>query len=419
MRSLRAARHPALTQDPPMPMTKLSRAVILCIAMTVAAPMHAQSLKPDEVVSSLALIPLEKPNPVLGADNRIHLAYELLAVNPTKLFLTIDQVDVVDSAGAVLSTMTGDRLGEMLVATGGGRRLAPGASAYVFLDVSFPAGTRLPKTLSSRVTLTRERADAAGKPAGYPSTEPLPATITFTGAPVAIATTPAIVIGAPLRGANWVALNGCCDAVTSHRGAVMAINGRLRVPERFAIDWMQLDGQDRLYTGPAGTLTSYVSFGHKVYSVADGIVVNRYDDTFEQVPGAPARDITPANIGGNMLVVDIGGGHYAFYAHLQPGSLKFRIGDKVKAGDVLALLGNTGNSDAPHLHFHVMDGPSPLDANGLPYVFRQFEGTGMLDINSADAMFTNGAPGVIDRKKLAGRHRNQMPLNLQVVDFGP
>lgn len=401
-----------------MPMTKLCRAVIMCAAMTVAAPMFAQSLKPNEVFSSLALSTLEPPNPVLGADNRIHLAYELLAVNPTKLFLTLDQVDVVDPSGAVLSTMQGDRLGEMVVA-GGGRRLAPGTSAYVFLDVSFPAGATLPKTVSPRVTLTRELADAAGKPAGYPSTEPIPATVTFTGAPVTVGTKPAIVISAPLRGANWVALNGCCGAVTSHRGAVMAINGQLRVPERFAIDWMQLDGQDRLYTGPVGTLTSYVSFGHKVYSVADGIVVNRYDQTFEQVPGAAAKEITPANIGGNMLVVDIGGGHYAFYAHLQPGSLKFKIGDKVKAGDVLALLGNTGNTDAPHLHFHVMDGTSPLDANGLPYVFREFNSTGVLDINSADAMFAKGAPGVIDRKMLAGTHRNQMPLNLQVVHFGP
>lgn len=402
-----------------MPMTHLSRVALVCAALAVATPVLAQSLKSNEVVSSLALSAMASPSPVLGADSRIHLPYELLAVNPTKLFLTLEQIDVVDPAGAVLSTMKGDRLGEMIVVTGGGRRLAPGTSAYIFLDVSFPAGATLPKTVSPRVTLTREIADAAGKPAGYPRTEPLPATVTFTGVPVTVGTKPAIVIAAPLRGTNWVVLNGCCDAVTSHRGAVMAINGQLRVPERFAIDWMQLDGQDRLYTGPVDTLTSYASFGHKVYSVADGIVVNRYDQTFEQVPGAPPKEITPANIGGNMLVVDIGGGHYAFYAHLQPGSLKFKLGDKVKAGDVLALVGNTGNTDAPHLHFHVMDGASPLDANGLPYVFRQFTGTGVLDINSADAMFAKGTPGVIDRKVLAGTHRNQMPVNLQVVDFGP
>jgi hypothetical protein len=50
----------------------------------------------------------------------------------------------------------------------------------------------------------------------------------------------------------------------------------------------------------------------------------------------------------------------AFYAHMRPGSLKVKVGDKVVTGQVLGVLGNSGNTDAPHLHFHVMDGPSPL-----------------------------------------------------------
>ena len=45
---------------------------------------------------------------------------------------------------------------------------------------------------------------------------------------------------------------------------------------------------------------------------------------------------------------------------MQPGSLKVKVGDTVKTGQVLGLLGNSGNTDSPHLHFHVMDGPSPL-----------------------------------------------------------
>ncbi len=57
---------------------------------------------------------------------------------------------------------------------------------------------------------------------------------------------------------------------------------------------------------------------------------------------------------------------------MQPGSVRVKVGDKVKPGQVLGLLGNSGNTDTPHLHFHVMDGPSPLVANGLPYVFTNF-----------------------------------------------
>jgi murein DD-endopeptidase MepM/ murein hydrolase activator NlpD len=82
--------------------------------------------------------------------------------------------------------------------------------------------------------------------------------------------------------------------------------------------------------------------------------------------------------------------------------------------DVIGLLGNSGNSDAPHLHFHVMDAPSPLLANGLPYVFRSFEGDGeVTDDKALDAR----EPAVIDTAVLAGPHRDQLPRDAQFVTF--
>jgi len=59
--------------------------------------------------------------------------------------------------------------------------------------------------------------------------------------------------------------------------------------------------------------------------------------------------------------------YYAFYAHLKPGSLKVKLGDQVKRGQVIGLVGNTGNSTEPHLHFHVADANSPLGSEGVPY----------------------------------------------------
>ena len=55
----------------------------------VAAPLTAQSLRADEVMSTLAVHPLAKIHPVLGSDDRVHLAYELVVTNPSPMFITM------------------------------------------------------------------------------------------------------------------------------------------------------------------------------------------------------------------------------------------------------------------------------------------------------------------------------------------
>jgi murein DD-endopeptidase MepM/ murein hydrolase activator NlpD len=86
-----------------------------------------------------------------------------------------------------------------------------------------------------------------------------------------------------------------------------------------------------------------------------------------------AVPITLETVGGNHVIIDIGGGYYAFYAHLKPGSIRVREGQRVKRGDVIGLVGNSGNSTEPHLHFHISDGNSPLGSEGVPYRLDSFE----------------------------------------------
>ncbi len=100
------------------------------------------------------------------------------------------------------------------------------------------------------------------------------------------------------------------------------------------------------------------------------------DGLAEQVPGVTPTGLRLAEYGGNHVVQDIGGGNYAFYAHLKTGSVAVRPGEQLRTGRPVGLLGNSGNSDAPHLHFHIMDGPDPLKADGLPFVFDRFGLTG-------------------------------------------
>ena len=382
-----------------------------CLATPQIA--DAQTLKPDEVLSSIEVRAVSEPNPVAGADGKIHLAYELAVGNPSKLFVTLDKVEALDN-GRALNFLEGDRLQAMTTNYSGEKtRISPGGTAIVFMDVALDAASRPPATVSARITATRELAGADGKPAPFPASEPVPATFSFVGAETVVGKA-AIVLAPPLRGRRWVAVNGCCDSITSHRGAVMAVDGRLLVPERFAIDWVQLDASGRVFSGAPSELASFAYYGTPVRAAADGLVVNLYDQAPDQVPNAPAKNINPENIAGNMVVIDMADGRFALYAHLKPGSLKVKLGDRVRTGDVIAELGNTGNSTAPHLHFHVMDGPSPLDANGLPYVFTRFEGSGFV---TDDDAVESGEPAKIDVRRFVGPHERELPLNDEVVDF--
>jgi hypothetical protein len=228
-----------------------------------------------------------------------------------------------------------------------------------------------------------------------------------------------IVLAAPLRGERWVAAASCCTSY--HRRAVLPVNGARHVAQRFAIDWIQLQPGNRLAKGDPSLNGSYPQFGREALAVADATVVHVQDGLPEGRPGRFAPGVTATNADGNSVVLDLGGGRFALYAHFQPGSLRVKVGDRVRRGQVLALVGNSGNSDAPHLHFHVMDGPSPLASNGLPYVIDRFEVTGQaVSATDLDAELRTPLKPVQVRPVPGPSLRvRQLPADLQVVRFLP
>ena len=137
----------------------------------------------------------------------------------------------------------------------------------------------------------------------------------------------------------------------------------------------------------------------------------------DQIPNDP-HPITLREADGNHVILDLGAGRFAFYAHLKPGSLRVERGDRVREGEVLAELGNSGSSTGPHLHFHVMNRPSALASDGLPYVFDRFRITGQIPpLDDALATTINaGEPVPIDPAG-SGRHRRELPLGRDVVSF--
>ena len=303
------------------------------------------------------------PVPVPATDGRTHLAYELLLTNALNQDVTLQTLTVQGDGASVLS-LSRDALAHWTRVLGAGAKptttIGPAQTVAVWIDATVAPGN-VPAQLQHAVTVSLSQ----------PAPPLLPAIMTETVAPVTVQTRKPVQIAPPLRGPKWLDANGCCE-MTPHRMALNPIDGALWAAERFAIDYVQLDPGYRLLNGSAGKLTSYAYFGADIHAVADGPVVSVLDGLPEQVPGQSPTGLTLDQYGGNHVVQDIGGGNYAFYAHLKTGSVKVQPGQQLKTGDVLGNLGNSGNTDAPHLHFHVMDGPDPLRADGLPFELTSF-----------------------------------------------
>jgi murein DD-endopeptidase MepM/ murein hydrolase activator NlpD len=85
---------------------------------------------------------------------------------------------------------------------------------------------------------------------------------------------------------------------------------------------------------------------------------------------------------------------------------------------VLALLGNSGSSTGPHLRFHVMNRPSALASEGLPYVFDRFRTAGRIPpLDDALVATVDAGQPVPREPRRAGTHRRELPLGRDVVDF--
>jgi hypothetical protein len=181
------------------------------------------------------------PIPFAGSDGRNHLVYELSLTNFTDAPVVVEGLRVVDQAGGQLADLDGAATRARLQPAGSrdsSDRLLAGQSGTLFVHLLLAADAPIPDTLTHDVTVT-----SAAMPPG--SNRP---TIALATTDVDRRTLP--VLAAPLRGERYIAADGCCDAVR-HTRAILPINGRVFVAQRYAIDYEQADDQNRIYTGDA------------------------------------------------------------------------------------------------------------------------------------------------------------------------
>jgi hypothetical protein len=369
-------------------------------------------MEADDETQDLTPIVAEVPDapiPFAGSDGQTHLVYELEATNFTSGETTIDQLEVLDAdTGDAVATLDAQEVAGRLQPAGlrdASESLAPSTTARVFLHVTFAEAGEVPDRLVHRLSLEGE----AIPPDQQPLTEEV--------GPVEVDRRNVVVIGPPLRGSNYLAADSCCDA-TRHTRAALPINGQVWIAQRYAVDWEQLDDDGRVYSGEKEDPESYTIYGQEALAVADGTVVKVIDGLPNQVPGTYPEGISLDEADGNAVILDIGGGNYANYAHLQPDSIRVQEGDRVSQGDVLGLVGNSGNSIAPHLHFHVMSSPQFAASNGLPYVVDSFTVTGRSAGTEAfDEAESEGTPLEVTPVDPAERVTQAMPLDQYVVSF--
>jgi len=372
------------------------------------------------IVGSVPVAPI----PFSGSDGKTHVVYELTLTNASRVTATINEIKVVDAAtGAVVQTLDQAAVAKattLVNLTPSNGSLGPSQSGTVFLELEFANATSVPRALSHRILLTMP--DSTIVPGFTPAgSRTSPSMVTETLAPVRANYRRVVKLGPPLqRGSGYIAADACCKA-TRHRRALLPVDGSLTIGERYAVDWEQVDSHGRIYSGSRTDLGSYAIFGKKALAVANGRVVKAVDGLDEQVPGTFPNEIALDQADGNSVIVYLGNGNYALYAHLEPGSLKVRVGDRVKRGAVLGLVGNTGNSIAPHLHFQIMSAPSPSASSGLPYAITSFAVSGQtISTKAFDTAEAEGTPLEFTPVEPPTRHLNQYPMDQSLVTFrGP
>ena len=198
-----------------------------------------------------------------------------------------------------------------------------------------------------------------------------------------------IPVDFPLRGV-WIAPNTPGTRIPSH--------GVDMLGERYAYDFGGVDPNSRSnrvyrpnplqYLIAGVRLRDCYGWGAPIYSATEGVVVQAEDGWPERDPVHIARDIPnmiknarifqdgPGPdlrlLTGNYVIVESSAG-YAVYVHAQTGSIQVSKGERVQPGQQLARVGHSGNSTAPHLHFHLMDDPDPWKAQGILCSFREYE----------------------------------------------
>ena len=312
------------------------------------------------------------PVPVTAA-GRVTLVYELHVANAGTAPLRLDRIEVRNADLANASPVATYGRPELerdvkLIAPRGAppaKVLSTGVRAVVYVWLAFDSLPAVPRALTHRVKFANGNAADGAQVLVRPATD--------------------LALAPPVGAGDWWIGLGPSNS-SEHRRAVLRV-GDDTVPhlaQRFAIDWVKMDARGEYARDHRGRRNSdWYGYGEPVFAAADSRVAAVVDSIPDNTPGEESRAV-PMRVGtvlGNYVLLDLGpesgeAHRYALYGHLKPGSLRVRAGDVVKRGQILGVIGNSGNSDGPHLHYHVTEAAdaaaAPLRGEGVPWMLKAF-----------------------------------------------
>jgi murein DD-endopeptidase MepM/ murein hydrolase activator NlpD len=109
-------------------------------------------------------------------------------------------------------------------------------------------------------------------------------------------------------------------------------------------------------------------YGRTVLAPAAGLVVAAHDGE----PDVPIGEKGKGDDLGNHVALEVAPAQFLFIAHMQPGSIAVRTGDRVAPGQPLGRVGNSGISSEPHVHIHLQDSARRHLAEGIPFFFSDY-----------------------------------------------
>jgi hypothetical protein len=185
----------------------------------------------------------------------------------------------------------------------------------------------------------------------------------------------------PLQGRIWV--DDGNDYYSHHRRLplnhpVIQDIGLKTNTQRYAWDFMLVDEKGSVYQPDDSELEHYLVFDAPIYAPAEGVIVASRHEVKDNEPWVPGQSMAeiisdPILMMGNYLLIDHGANEYSLLGHCREGSLLVKPGERVKGGQLIARVGNSGWSAYPHLHYQLTDSPEFLTGEGLPARFAAFQ----------------------------------------------